>query len=310
MTHRVYLPHISNQQPGLKDLFGKHGIQFGFAVSSGSFKNQTTKQLIVQHANIVTTEVALKMEYTQPQRGVWDFSEGDAIVAAAHELGIDVHGHTLSWHMQNPDWLVKGGFTRDQLADILREHVRAVSYHYRYKTISFDTANEAYIKPDGGVFAGPWQPLGEDYVTISFQCALAKKPPMYNSFWPHPDMEHPKALDLLDKEWADGIGIQLHLWDGSYQKTLAHTETFLKQIRARGSWCRFSEISVRAVNEQSRAVVYRAITKLAIKYEDIVKGVIVWGVTDKGAWRENSTLFDNAGKPKPACAAVCEELRK
>jgi len=309
MTYHVYLPYISSNYSSLKQLFGRHGIQFGFAVGSGSFNNEITRRLIVRHANICTPEVALKMYITQPEQGVWDFSEVDKIVAYAEPLGIDVHGHTLSWHMQNPEWLVTGVFTSEQLSEILREHVRAVSYHYRNTIVSFDSANEAYIKPDGGIYAGPWQALGEEYVNISFNCALAKTKPMYNSFYPHPEMEYPKALGLLDKGLADGIGIQLHLWDGSYKATLASTETFLKQIRQRSSWCRFSEVSVLAASEQSQAAVYTAITRLAIKYKDVVRGVIVWGVRDP-AWRGNVTLFDRDGEPKAAYAAVIEELRK
>ena len=271
MTHTIYLPHVSSGYSSLKALFGKHGIQFGFAVSSGSFRSITTRRLIVQHANICTPEVALKMEYTQPQQDVWDFVEADKIVASAKPLGIDVHGHTLSWHMQNPEWLTTGAFTTGQLFEILADHIRTISYRYRNTMVTFDGPNEAYIAPDGGVFAGPWQPLGEEYVNISFNCALAKTQPMYNSFYPHPEMEYPKALDLLDKGWADGIGIQLHLWDGSYKTTLAHTEKFLTQIRQRHSWCRFSEVSVKANTEQARAAVYAAITRLAIKYKDVVR---------------------------------------
>jgi len=315
MTHRVHLPLILNQPPRLKDLFGNHGIQFGFGVGVNSFVdapwNEARRRLIVQHANIVTTGNALKMEFTQPEQGVWDFSEGDAIVAAAHELGIDVHGHTASWHMQNPEWLVKEGFDKHQLAIILWEHVVALGWHFDGKIISLDTANEAYIKPDGGVYGGVWQPLGDGYVRLSFEGALdaINCLVMYNSFYPHPEHEYDKALDVLDKGWCDGIGIQLHLWDGSYQQTLAHTDAFLSRIRAVGGWCRFSEISVLAGSDWAQAIVYAAITELAIKYKDVVKGFIVWDVKDPG-WRGDVTLFDRDGKPKAAYHAIVEELRK
>ena len=309
--YTIHLPLISNYKPGLKDLFGKHGIQFGFSVGSASFRNETTRRLIVQHANIVTTENALKMEVTQPERGVFDFSEGDAIVAAAHELGIDVHGHTASWHMQNPKWLVEGEFTYEELAIILMDHVDELAWHYSEdQLVSLGTANEAYISPDGSIYGGPWQPLDEDYVTISF---LAKQTigclVMYNSFMPYPEHEYTKALNLLDKGWADAIGIQLHLWDGSYQEKLSSIEILLSQLRQRGSWCRFSEVSVLAANEQAQAAVYAAVAKLAIKYSDVVRGVIVWGVKDP-AWRGNVTLFNKQGEPKLSYHAVVEELKK
>ena len=184
-----------------------------------------------------------------------------------------------------------------------------LSRHFKDKVESLDTANEAYINPDGSVFGGAWQPLEDDYVKISFQSASSHIPLIYNSFYPHPEHEYDKALDVLDKGWCDGIGIQLHLWDGSYQTTLAHTETFLKRIRAVGAWCRFSEISVLAGSDWAQYIVYAEITALAIKYADIVRGFIVWDIKDPG-WRGDVTLFDRDGKPKLAYAAMVEELRK
>ena len=306
--YRIYLPIVSNQQPTLKELFGNYGIRFGFSVGSASFKNKITRGLIVQHANICTTEVALKMYLTQPYPDKWDWSEGDRIVEESFDLGIPVHGHTASWHMQNPNWLVTGSFTNEQLAIILKTHVSKLSNHYNGKLISLDTANEAYIKPDGGVYGGPWQPLDEDYVRLSFESATIDCPVMYNSFYPH-EPEYDKALNLLDKGWADGIGIQLHLWDGSYQEKLANIETFLKQIRQRGSWCRFSEVSVLAANEQSQAKTYGAVTRLAVKYHDIVKGVIIWGILPP-MWRGDVGIFNKQGQPKPSYYAIIKELNK
>ena len=131
---------------------------------------------------------------------------------------------------------------------------------------------------------------------------------MYNSFYPH-EPEYDKALNLLDKGWADGIGIQLHLWDGNYQEKLANIETFLKRIRQRGSWCRFSEVSVLAANEQSQAKTYGAVTRLAVKYHDIVKGVIIWGILPP-MWRGDVGIFNKQGQPKPSYYAIIKELNK
>ena len=311
MTPTVHLPLILNQEPRLKDLFGRHGIRFGFGVSASCFAdapwNKARYEIVTYHANIAAIANGLKMEFTQPIKNVWDFSEGDAIVEAAHRLGIDVYGHALSWHMQNPDWLHAGEFDRDELAEILAIHVEAVSRHFKNKVCFLDVANEAYIQPDGGVFGGEWQSLDEDYVTISFQSSGVT--PLYNSFFPHPEHEYAKALNLVDEGRAQAIGIQLHVWDGSYQNTLYYTELLLKRIRERNGWCRFSEISVLAGSDWAQSIVYAEITALAIKYKDIVRDFVVWDIKDPG-WRGNVTLYDRDGKPKRAYAAMIEELRK
>lgn len=310
MTHTVHLPLILNQEPRLKDLFGRFGIRFGFCVGSGSFAYAVTRELIRWHADIVTTESELNMKFVQPKQGIFYWDRVDQIVASAHALGIDVHGIPASWAFPlNPDWLVTGSFSAGQLATILKEHVSTLAKHFDF--ISLDTCNEAYITGFDPVYGGVWQPLGEDYVRISFESARGYGyPVLYNSFFPEPaDAEYDKALELVGSGLADAIGIQLHLWDGSYQQTLERTDAFLSCIRAVGGWCRFSEIGVLAGSNWAQSIVYAEITALAIKYKDIVKDYVVWGVKDP-AWRGNTTLFDRDGKPKLAYYAVVEELRK
>ena len=46
--HEVYLPLMQISRETLKSSFGAHGIRFGFSVSSNSFKNPITLQLIHQ----------------------------------------------------------------------------------------------------------------------------------------------------------------------------------------------------------------------------------------------------------------------
>jgi len=316
--HSIYLPIISNQQLSLKKLFSDYGIQFGFGVSPGAFReNSVKRQLIIDHAAIGAITNSSKMYQTQPEKGIYDFIGIEEIVISSGELGIDVYGHALSWHMQNPDWLYVGGFSKEELAIILSDHVKHVSHYMKGKVICLGVANEAWIRPDGGVFGGPWQSLDEDYVTISFESSVVK--PLYNSFFPHPEHEFAKALDLVERGIAQAIGIQLHVWDGSYMVTLAHTRNLLDQIRANGGWCRFSEISVLATTGQSQAdndwrqsVIYAAIVALAIEYADIVRHVIVWDIKDPG-WRGDKdhgvTLFTREGAPKPSYYAVVEELK-
>jgi GH35 family endo-1,4-beta-xylanase len=304
MTHTVYLPIVSNQQPSLKAAFARHGMQFGFAVASSSFRNKVTGAIIEQHASIVATENAMKMEYTQPQRGVYDFSEADKIVEHASGLGVDVHGHSASWANQNPAWLNSGNFSRNELANILKEHVSKLSIHYTDKIVSLDTANEGYVC---GLNEGVWLPIGDDYIKYSFESCGYDHPLMYNSFFPAND-EYDKAISLLNKGWASGIGIQLHLHYDGWETILTRTDRFLDRIRALGAWARFSEVGVLAPEPQQSAI-YAAMTQLAIKHKDIVRGVIVWGVTDP-AWRGDVTLFDSEGKPKPCYDAVADVLHK
>ena len=312
MTHTVHLPLILNHPPRLKDLFGKHGIQFGFCVHDSSFENPIKRQLIVQHANIVTTGSLLNMKFVQPEQGVFYWDRVDQICESAHELGIDVHGIPGSWaYPLNPDWLVNGAWTNEQLANILKDHVGTLAAHYEEKFVSLNVANEAWIW--GGLYGGVWTPLGDDYVYISFQSAQDNStyPILYNSFYPAPyhEKEYDKMFSLLDSGLADGVGIQLHLWQGDWDKVLARADSLLSRIRARGDWCSLSEIGVIAASDKDQAIIYAAITRLAIKYADIIKRFIIWGITNP-CWRGRSVIFDHDGQPMPSYHAIVEELRK
>ena len=179
--YKYYYPqvYIINKDT-LEYAFAQHGIRFGFAVSSGSFENPVSRSIIEEHAAIVTTEVALKMQFTQPERGIYNFTEGDAIVAYADELDIGVHGHTASWSLQNPEWLTDGNFTKAELANILTNHVSTLSSHYDGRLISLDAANEGYLG------CGPWCPLGtNNYVRLSFDAMQSDTPLIYNSLFPN-----------------------------------------------------------------------------------------------------------------------------
>ena len=128
--YRIYLPIVTSQVPSLKNLFARYGIRFGFCVGSNSFDNPITRQLIVRHANIVTTESELNMKFIQLKQGIFDWSKVDKIVSCSHKLGIDVHGIPGSWaYPLNPDWLVNGSWTNEQLANILQTHVSTLAAH-------------------------------------------------------------------------------------------------------------------------------------------------------------------------------------
>ena len=178
-----------------------------------------------------------------------------------------------------------------------------MSSHYDGKLISLDAANEGYLA------SGPWLPLGKDsYVNISFDAIQSNTPLIYNSIFPD-TAEEDKALALLDAGTIDGIGIQLHLWPTSWQETLANIDAFLENLKTHDGFSRFSEVGVYANSDQEQAEVYRAITALAIKHNDVIRDFIVWGVKDP-AWRGNVTLFDVNGNLKPAYYAVIDELKK
>ena len=47
----------------------------------------------------------MKIDATEPQQNKFTFSAADQIVNWATQRGMQVRGHTLAWHSQQPGWM-------------------------------------------------------------------------------------------------------------------------------------------------------------------------------------------------------------
>ena len=98
----------------------------------------------------ITAETAMKIADLQPQRGQFDFTVADAMVAFAEQHGQQVFGHTLSWCTDStmPGWLRNGSWSRASLLSVLEQHITAVMTHFRGRVAAWDVVNEA-LNDDG-----------------------------------------------------------------------------------------------------------------------------------------------------------------
>src|SRR5262245_7856436 len=89
------------------------------ACTSGS--NPTYRSLAGTEFNQVTPENGMKWENTEPNPGMFTFTQGDAIVNFATANNQIVHGHTLLWHSQTPQWVQN--LSGQAMRDALRNHI-------------------------------------------------------------------------------------------------------------------------------------------------------------------------------------------
>lgn len=307
--NNIFFPIIHGGLVSLKDAFSKRGIVFGMAGEHTSFDNWGG--LIKTHAASMTTEVSLKMEFTQPVQDMWSFLYADALVEKCHAEGITVHGHCVMWHMQNPAWLFPTleTMTYDERQNVLYKHVKNLVSHYKDKLVGLDLVNEY-----GAILEyGSWGAyLGRDCVPFAYNVARQYAGDMklyYNSFFPSEE-DVDLAISLLPL--VDGIGIQLHLYYG--QNLDAHftkLRRLIEACRAANKPVRFSECTVlNAPDGTMDDVVYmwRRIVRFAMEYPFTVVALTQWGVKYP-AWDGRHVLFDREGKPTLAFYAVIDELR-
>ena len=167
--------------------------RIGYAIDPGFLTgNQDYVDAVVADANIVTVENHLKWGLVHPGPDTYDFSVADQIVDFAAANDMEVRGHVLVWHRQLPAWVTQGEWTREELIDVMRDHIHTVVGHYRDNhpgvVVHWDVVNEAFL-PDGSrrptIFQ---QVIGDDYLELAFRFAREADPDArlyYNDFYAH-----------------------------------------------------------------------------------------------------------------------------
>ena len=298
------------------------------------------RQAIVRrHFDSLTAENAMKMKYLQPEPGEFSFRHADALVAWAQRNGLTVHGHTLVWHNQAPDWMNRLEGPSARFEEVLTTHVRTVAGHFAGKVGSWDVVNEAFADASPIAYRETiwYRNLGPDYVELAFRAARAAAPDAdlyYNDY----DISGAIGPDKLDRILVmvddflsrdvpiDGIGFQMHV-DTDTPGLEAIREAFRK-VAQRGLKVKITELDV-SVNQEERLGELDESTAALQRhrYADIVRtyvdavpraqraGITVWGITDGDSWipgfrdrRDWPLLFTAGFEPKPALAGFAEGL--
>jgi endo-1,4-beta-xylanase len=318
------LAHVS----GLRDVARRPLI--GTAVDMSALANDPTyKAAIEREFNIVTPENVMKWETVEPQEGVTDFSQGDALVRFARANHQLVRGHTLVWHSQLPAWLTSGTFTPAELRDILRRHIFEEAGHFRGRIYAWDVVNEAFNE-DGTLRQTIWlNALGPGYIADAFRWAHQADPHAklyYNDF--NLESIGPKsdaALALVEQLKAehvpiDGVGFQGHL-----SIEFPYPDTFganLQRFAAAGVDVAITEGDVRMV----LPVTPEKLATQATYFGNMMRGCVavrrcvsftLWGFTDKYSWVPGfftgegaATPLDESFQPKPAYFALRDALAR
>jgi|SRR3569833_278989 len=197
---------------------------------------------------------ALQWMFTEPQPGVFNFTEGEIVASIANKTGKLLRCHALVWHNQLAPWVENTTWTPDTLRDAITRHVSNVAGHWKGRCYAWDVVNEA-LDEDGtyrkSLF---YQVLGEEYIKIAFRAAAVADPEAklyYNDY----GIERPgnvkteaakKIIKMLKDAGikVDGIGLQAHLHAETHP-TLEQHVTVLQDFAALGVETAFTELDMR-----------------------------------------------------------------
>ncbi len=301
-----------------------------------------------QYANVLTTEFAgvepenaMKFAPIHPRPNIdmqpYDFAAADRLVAFAQRHGLQVRGHTLVWHKQNPDWVTQSNFDTAQLNSILEDHIDTVVRHFGAKIFAYDVVNEAF-NDDGTLRDTIWynQPgigfagKGTTYISTAFEWAHAANPAaklFYNDYGAEIVNKKSDAIYAMARDFKnrnvpiDGIGFQMHVTlKDDTPENLQSVAANLKRFADLGLEIHITELDVRLQSDDAasldrQAKLYDEIVDACI-HQPACKMIQTWGFTDKYSWIPATfpgngwaLPWDSAYQKKPAYGAMLEALQ-
>jgi endo-1,4-beta-xylanase len=327
------VPALSPSLPSLRSLAQAHGIYIGTTVNVDALQEEGQyRDILAREFNMVTPEVSMKFDATEPEHGHYTFAKGDTLVAFAKAHNMQVRGHNLVWYTALPSWLTTGHFSRDELMAILHEHILTEVSHYRGQVNIWDVVNEA-INDDGTLQDSIWsRGIGPDYLDLAFRWAHEANPEarlFYNDYGGEGLGQKSDAIYNLIKGMIqrgvpiNGVGLEMHVSLGVYpppEDVLAN----MKRLAALGLEVQITEMDVKIQSDSrpyqgrldAEAQIYRDMLSACLSVKHCT-AFVLWGFTDRHSWIPDATghpdaplIFDVAYHPKPAFFALMDALNK
>jgi endo-1,4-beta-xylanase len=320
-------PEISlaqNQKPATSREF-----YFGAAVAMSPFRNEVVyRETLQREFNIIVAENAFKWDAVRPTRTSFNFTDTDALVNFAQTNNMKIRGHTLVWHNQLPGWLTSGNFTRDEVIQILREHILTFVGRYRGIVWAWDVVNEA-VDDSGNLRTSSfwYQKIGPEYIKMAFDFAREADPNArlyYNDYSieglsAKSDAVYNLVRDLKNQGAPiDGVGWQMHQINGF--RIMPFHERNARRLSSLGLELSITELDVRinlpttSEKLQQQANAYRSVINFCLRNPNC-KALVMWGFTDKYSWIPttfpgwgDALIFDMNYQPKSAYFAVRDSL--
>ncbi|MBB5803931.1 endo-1,4-beta-xylanase [Saccharothrix ecbatanensis] len=291
------------------------GRYFGTAVAANKLGDSTYVGILNREFKMVTAENEMKMDATEPSQGQFSYANADRIVNHARAQGMQVRGHALAWHSQQPGWMQNMSGTA--LRNAMLNHVTQVATYYRGKIHSWDVVNEAFQDGSSGARRDSnLQRTGNDWIEAAFRAARAADPGAklcYNDYntddWTHAKTQAVYRLVQDFKQRGvpiDCVGLQSHF--NSQSPVPGNYQTTLQNFANLGVDVQITELDIEG-SGTAQAQNYERVVKACLAVARCA-GITVWGIRDTDSWRASGTplLFDGSGNKKPAYTSTLNAL--
>lgn len=320
-------PEENNDCSNTESLFQIAEFPIGTALNYDAFLSDNAyRKLVETHFNSITAENIMKPSNIHPSEDEFNWSDSDGLIDFCIKNKMYMHGHTLVWHKQLPDWILNYKGTKKDWEDLLKNHIQTIVLRYKGKVRGWDVVNEAF-EEDGSLRKTIWlENIGESYIEKAFIYAHNADPEallFYNDFNLESNaMKREKVIQFLNTAknrgtTIHGIGLQMHIFH-VYPSELMIKEAF-EEVVSNNYKVHISEMDV-SINPLSVDIVPDStlLAQQAKQYETVIRlysqlsderkyGCTLWGVSDNYSWipatlyREDyPLLFDSVYNKKPA----------
>src|SRR5690606_8838219 len=169
------------EEVSLKEAF-KDKFYIGATLNAWQLLGKRPEELNIAKTNFnsIVAENVMKSGRIQAKEGEFNFTLADKFVEFGEQNNMHIHGHTLIWHSQAPDWFFvdKAGnlVSKEVLIERMKTHIYTVVGRYKGRIQSWDVVNEA-IEDDGSFRQSKfYKILGEDFIKLAFKFAHEADP--------------------------------------------------------------------------------------------------------------------------------------
>jgi len=250
----------------------------------------------------------MKWDATEPSRGTFTFTNGDAIANLAKQNGQLLRGHNCVWYNQLPSWVSNGGFNSATLSSIISTHCSTVVGHYKGQAYSWDVLNELFN--DDGTWRSDvfYNTLGTTYPAIALNAARQADPntKLYINDY-NIEQSGAKATSVINLVKSlkaagtpvDGIGLQCHFIVNEIPGSMVSN---MQAMTALGVEIAITELDIRMTLPSSTTLLQQQ----KANYQTVIAacksvagciGVTIWDFTDKYSWVPNTFSGQGAACP-------------
>lgn len=327
--------------PPLKELAERKGIQVGSFASLKYLRERPYSEILADEFEyaIIDGEPNWHFEdFTlRPARDQYDFNHMDQVFNFADDQDMPVRVQHLLWGDEKwlPEWLKQGNFSREELMQIIHDHIMTVGARYKGKVREYTVVNEAFSRKlvTGGNRDWWGERLGFDYIDAAFRWAREADPNaklILNDFGNEYDGEIADLMyDYAKGALArgvpiDGIGMQMHI-DGNSAKSKEEVMATMRRFAELGLKIYVTEFDVnmhkvekdKDEEDQLQANIYRDMMQACIEVgPDVCPNFGFLGLIDRQSWYRgigledaNPLLFNEDYTPKPAWFAIRGALK-